>query len=79
MGFLLSYGCVNTTVLMHHIDANKMHKWKLHKNAMRYLEQIQEATPHRTTAVQPLTSHLKNHPSKMNKIWDTAREARVNL
>ena len=30
-------------------------------------EQILEEAPHRTTAVRPLTSHLKIHPNKMNK------------
>ena len=39
-----------------------------------YFEQILEAAPHKTTPVQPLTSHLKNHPSKMNKICGTLLE-----
>ena len=30
------------------------------------LKKILQTTPHETTAVQPLTSHLKNHPSKKN-------------
>ena len=37
MGFLSSCGCVNTTVWMHHMDANKTYeekaRWELHKNA----------------------------------------------
>ena len=37
------------------------------KNAMSYTEQILEATPYKTTAVRPLTSHLKKHQSKTNK------------
>ena len=48
-GFLPSCGCVNTTVRMHHMDANKMHRekawWKLHKNATSYSEQTVETTP----------------------------------
>ena len=31
------------------------------------LEQILEATPHKTAAVQPPTSHVTNYPSKMKK------------
>ena len=49
------------------MDANKTPsekaRWELHKNATTYSEKIQEAAPHKTTAVWPLTSHLKNHPS----------------
>ena len=48
--------------------------WKLHKNAMSYLEQILEATPHKTMAVWPLTSHFKNHPSEINKTCGTLLE-----
>ena len=36
---------------------------------MLHAEQILEATPHKTAAVWPLTSHLTNYPSKMNKIY----------
>ena len=47
--------CVNTTVWMHHMDTNKMHREKargeLHKKAMSYLEQILETTPNKITAV----------------------------
>ena len=39
--------------------------WKLIEGTT-YLEQILKATPHKTTAVQPLTFHLKKHPSKKN-------------
>ena len=43
---------------MHHMDANNIlrenARWELHKNAVCYLEQILEATPHETTAVWPL-------------------------
>ena len=43
-------------------------QWELHKNAACYLEQILEATSHKTAAVWPPTSHLTNDLSKMNKI-----------
>ena len=69
MGFLPSCGYVNTTVWMHHVDANKIHgekaKWEPHKNATCCFEQILKATLHKTAAKRPLTSHLKNHPRKM--------------
>ena len=53
------------------MDADKMLKektrWELQKNAVSYLEQIQEATLRKTAAVQPLVSHFKDHPRKTNK------------
>ena len=56
---------------MHHHYANETHKekaiWELHKNVMCCFEQILEATPHKTLAIRPLTSHLTNYPSKTNK------------
>ena len=49
MGFLSSCGCVNATVWMHNMDANKMHRekarLKLHKNSTSYIEQILNTTP----------------------------------
>ena len=60
------------------MDTDKMPRekarWELHKNATSYIEQILEETPHKTTAVQPLTSYHKNHPSKMNKTGGTLLE-----
>ena len=42
MGFLSSCGCVNTTVWIHYMDANKTQReiarWKQYKNATSYLE-----------------------------------------
>ena len=56
------------------MDARKTHKekprWELHKNATSYSEQRKEAT----TAVWPLTSHLKNHPNKTNMTCKTLLE-----
>ena len=44
MGFLPSSGGVNTTILMHYMDADKTQKekarWKLHKNTTSYSEQM---------------------------------------
>ena len=66
MGFLKSSGCVNTTLWMHQMDADKMHREKarqeLYKNAVSYIKGILESKLNKTAAVQPLTSHLKNHP-----------------
>ena len=62
MVFLSSSGCVNTTVWMPHMDADKTYRKKtrrkLRKNATSYIEQILEATFHETTAAQLLTFHL---------------------
>ena len=52
---------------MHQMDADKTHRektrWELHQN----VEQILEATLHKTASFQPLVTHLTNHSSKMNK------------
>ena len=48
-------------------------------HAIRYLEQILEATPHKTTDVQPLTSHLKNYLCKMNETCGTLLENQVTF
>ena len=59
-------------------DTNKTHRektrWELHKNTISYFEQILEPTPQETTIVQPLTSHLKNYPSKTDKTCRTLFE-----
>ena len=63
---------------MHHWDAKEKNvekaRWKLHKNAMCYSEQILEETTHKTAAVQPLTSHLTNHSNKTNKTCEALLE-----
>ena len=50
---------------MHHMDSDEVYGEKarrqLHKNASSYIELILEATSHKTTAVRPLTTHLKTH------------------
>ena len=68
---------------MHHINTNKTHgekaRWELHKYAMCCFELILEATPNKTAAVWPPTSHLKNHQSKMNKTSGTLLENKDEL
>ena len=70
---------------MHHIDADKTYRekgrWELHQNASNYFQKIQEATPHKTATVQPLTSHLKNHLNKTNKTCETLleKQGRTNV
>ena len=61
---LLLYGCTTWTLSK---GREKKVRWELHKDAGYCFEQILEAIPNKTAAVQPLTSHLKNHPSKTNK------------
>ena len=45
-----------------------------HKSVTCCFEQILEATPYKTAIVPPLTSHLTNNPSKMNKSCRALRE-----
>ena len=62
MQFLPSSSSENSTVWMHHMDVGEKFREKatqeLHKNAMSYIEQILEATSHKTTVVRPSTSYL---------------------
>ena len=52
----------HTAIWIHHMDADKEQvekaSWKLLENAMISIEQILEATSHKTSAVQPPTFHL---------------------
>ena len=68
-------GWVNPSLWIHDMEANKMHRekarWELHQNSTSYIEQILETTQHKTIAIRPLTSHLKNYPSKTNKTCRT--------
>ena len=57
---------------MKHME--KKGRWELYKNAMCCFEQIQEATLHKIAVVWLPSSHLPNHPNKMNKMWGTAGE-----
>ena len=41
------------------------------KNTTSCFEQIEEAAPHKTTTVKPLTSDLTNYPSRINKTCRT--------
>ena len=56
---------------MYHMEANEMHiekaRWEQHKNATCSFEQSLEAAPYKTASEQPLSSHLTNNGSKMNK------------
>ena len=36
---------------------------QLHKNPTCYIEEILEATSHKTAAVRPPTSYFENHPN----------------
>ena len=70
MRLFLSCSCVNNTVWMHHMNANKTHgekaKWELYKNVTCCFEQIKKTTPHKTATAYP---HLPPNPnSKTNKV-----------
>ena len=60
--FLPSNGCVNSTIWMHHRDADETYiekaRQELHKNATSYIEQIQKLPSHEATVVRPPTSYL---------------------
>ena len=73
-----SCDCVNSTVWMHHMDADKGYREKarreLHKNVTSHIDQILEAIYHETEAVRPPTSYFCSHPSEMNKACRTMLE-----
>ena len=37
--------------------------WQLHKNAASKIELVLEATPNKTAAVRPSTTHYENYPN----------------
>ena len=53
-------GCIDTTVWMHYMDANKTYGEKawlqLHKNAVSNIKQVLDAATRKATAVRPLTT-----------------------
>ena len=63
---------VCTTVWLHHLDFNEMlgeiARLELHKDAVCCFQQMLKVAHSKSIAVQPYTSHLTNHPSKMCKI-----------
>ena len=63
MQFFSSSGRVDTAIWMHYMDANKTYRekaWRqLPKNAASNIEQVLEATPHKTAA----TTHHENYRS----------------
>ena len=66
MQFFPSSSGVDTAIWMHYMDANEMYgdkAWRqLNKNAWSNIEQILEATPHKTATVRPSTTHQGNYP-----------------
>ena len=70
-GFHSSDNCAGTAAWMHHQDFNEKEGEKAGqdqlKNVTYCFEQIFEAVPYKSAIVWPLTSHLTNHPSKINK------------
>ena len=64
------YGCTTWMLIKHGEKA-----WRqLHKNAVSCIEQVPEATPHKTSAVQQPTTHHKNYQSLMNQTCITPLE-----
>ena len=56
-------------MLVNHTEKKKNSK-KLHKDVACFLEQIIDATFHKTSAKQPLTTHLKN----LKTCWTQLKE-----
>ncbi len=66
MQLLPGSGRVDTAVLMHHLDANKTAgeeaRRQLDKHVASNIEQVLEATLHKTPTIRPPTSHHENYP-----------------
>ena len=46
------------------LTKRRVKAWRqLHKDALSYIKQILETASHKTEAVQPTTTHLKDHPN----------------
>ena len=58
---------IDTAVWMHYMDANETDREKdgrqIHKNAASNIEQVLEATPQKTAALRPPTTHHENYQS----------------
>ena len=65
--FLPGSGRVDTTVLMHYLDANKTDteeaRRQLHKNVASNIEQVLAATAHKTPTVRPPAPYHENYSS----------------
>ena len=75
---LPSCGRISIAVRLHHLDSNKTIRektgWDVYKDGARCIKQILEATPYKTAAVWPSTSHLTNHPREKNSTCWTLLE-----
>ena len=62
-----SFFQTNPAIWMLYVDPVKTYREKarrqLHKNTTSNIEQVQEATLHKTAAIRPPTSHHENYPS----------------
>ena len=67
---------------MHYLDANKTAgeeaRRQLHKNAASNIEQVLEATAHKTPTIRPPTSNHENYLDEPDT-HDTAGEAGTSL
>ena len=68
---LSSCSRVNAIARLHHMDFDEMLGEKLDRNTTRMLravlKKIMETATYKIAAIQPLISHLSNHPNKTNK------------
>ena len=67
MQFLPGSSHIDTAIRVHNMDANKTAgeeaRRQLHKNAVRNLEQVLVATPHKTPTVRPPAPYHENYSS----------------
>ena len=65
----MSEVCLISSSEKNHIEietSGEKAKLELHKVTTCYFQQIFEAAAFKTAVIQPLISHLTNHPSKTN-------------
>ena len=71
--------CRNYWMVVHPNETLGEKTWlELYKSYTCLFEKILEAALHQTVAVQPLTSHLTNHPSKTNKAYLESNNKLIN-
>ena len=82
MQFLQGSGRINTAIWMHYMNSNKTAgeeaRRQLHKNAASNLEQVLEATPHKTLTVRPPAPYHDNYSLDEPDMRDTAGESGTN-
>ena len=66
---LIKYNGISFNCIVAPLRLRGKARWELHKDATYCFKQILDVAPNKTATVRPLTSHLRNNPSKMSKIY----------